>query len=75
MLLPAVPIVAYSRETSFLFGAMMVRALRWKDAPPEMRPNTIALSGFYSLENQWAVGFAPSVYLHGEDYLVKGQVY
>ena len=54
---------------------MMVRALRWKDAPPEARPNTIALSGFYSLEKQWAVGFAPSVYLHGEDYLVKGQIY
>jgi len=75
LLLPVVPVVAYSRETNFLFGAMMVRALRWKDAPPEVRPNTIAFSGFYSLEKQWAVGFAPSVYLHGEDYLLKGQVY
>jgi len=33
------------------------------------------LSGFYSLENQWAVGFAPSLYLGGEDYLVKSQIY
>ncbi|MHB8835508.1 MAG: BamA/TamA family outer membrane protein [Candidatus Methylomirabilia bacterium] len=75
LLLPAVPVVAYSRETNFLFGAMMVRALRWKDAAAGARPNTIALSGFYSLENQWAVGFAPSVYLSGEDYLVKAQIY
>ena len=75
LLLPVVPVIAYSRETSFLFGAMMVRALRWKDAPPEARPNTIALSGFFSLEKQWAVGFAPSVYLRGEDYLLKGQIY
>jgi hypothetical protein len=75
LLLPAVPVVAYSRETNFLFGVMMVRALRWKDAAPETRPNTIALSGFFSLENQWAVGFAPSVYLRGEDYLVKTQLY
>ena len=75
LLLPAVPVVAYSRETNFLFGAMMVRALRWKGAAPETRPNTIALSGFYSLEKQWAVGFAPSVYLNGEDYLVKAQIY
>jgi len=75
LLLPAVPVVAYSRETNFLFGVMMVRALRWKDAAAETRPNTIALSGFYSLENQWAVGFAPSVYLHGEDYLIKSQLY
>ena len=75
LLLPAVPVVAYSRETNFLFGAMMVRALRWKDAAAETRPNTIALSGFYSLENQWAVGFAPSLYLQGEDYLVKSQIY
>ena len=75
LLLPAVPVVAYSRETNFLFGVMMVRALRWKDAAADTRPNTIAVSGFYSLENQWAVGFAPSVYLHGEDYLVKSQIY
>jgi len=75
LLLPAVPVVAYSRETNFLFGVMMVRAFRWKDALPDTRPNTIALSGFYSLENQWAVGFAPSVYLHGDDYLVKAQIY
>jgi hypothetical protein len=40
-----------------------------------VRPNTLALSGFFSLEKQWAVGLAPSVYLHGEDYLVKSQVY
>ena len=52
LLLPAVPVVAYSRETSFLFGVMVVRALRWKDASPDVRPNTIAFSGFYSLENQ-----------------------
>ncbi len=75
LLLPAVPVVAYSRETSFLFGGMMVRALRWKDAAAETRPNTIALSGFFSLENQWAVGFAPSVYLRGEDYLIKSQLF
>lgn len=75
LLLPAVPVIAYSRETSLLFGAMMVRALRWKDAAAGTRPNTIALSAFYSLENQWAAGFAPSVYLRGEDYLVKSQIY
>ena len=75
LLLPAVPVIAYARETNFLFGAMMVRALRWKDAAAGTRPNTIALSAFYSLENQWAVGFAPSVYLRGEDYLVKSQIY
>lgn len=75
LLLPAVPVVAYSRETNFLFGVMVVRALRWKDAAAQTRPNTIAISGFYSLENQWALGFAPSVYLHGEDYLVKSQIY
>jgi hypothetical protein len=75
LLLPAVPVIGYSRETNFLFGVMVVRALRWKDAPAEVRPNTVALSGFYSLENQWAVGFAPSVYLHGEDYLIKSQIY
>jgi len=75
LLLPAVPVIGYSRETSFLFGAMMVRALRWKDAAPGTRPNTLALSAFYSLKNQWAVGFAPAVYLRGEDYLVKSQIY
>lgn len=75
LLLPAVPVVGYSRETNFLFGVMMVRALRWKDAAAETRPNTVALSGFYSLENQWAVGFAPTMYLRGEEYLVKGQFY
>jgi hypothetical protein len=75
LLLPVVPVVGYSRETNLLFGFMMVRALRWKDAPPEVRPNTLALSAFYSLENQWAVGLAPTVYLHGEEYLVKGQFY
>ena len=75
LLLPAVPIVAYSRETNFLFGVMMVRAHRWKDAAATTRPNTIAVSGFYSLENQWALGFAPSVYLQGEDYLIKSQAY
>jgi hypothetical protein len=75
LLLPAVPVIAYSRETSALFGVMMVRALRWKDAAPETRPNTLALSGFYSLEKQWALGLATSTYLHGEDYLVKAQIY
>jgi outer membrane protein assembly factor BamA len=70
-----VPVIAYSRETSALFGVMMVRALRWKDAAPQTRPNTLALSGFYSLENQWALGLATSMYLHDEDYLVKAQVY
>jgi len=75
LLLPAVPIVGYSRETNFLFGVMLVRAFRWKDAAAATRPNTLALSGFYSLENQWAVGLAPSVYLHGEDYLIKSQFY
>jgi outer membrane protein assembly factor BamA len=75
LLLPAVPVVGYSRETNFLFGAMMVRALRWKDAPAAQRPNTIALSGFFSLENQWAVGLAPSFYFRGEEYLVKSQLY
>lgn len=75
LLLPAVPVIAYSRETSLLLGVMMVRALRWKDAAPETRPNTLAVSGFYSLEKQWAIGFAPSVYLHGDDYLIKAQIY
>ncbi len=75
LLLPAVPVVGYSRETNFLFGVMLVRALRWKDAPAATRPNTLALSGFYSLENQWAVGLASSVYLKGEDYLIKTQFY
>lgn len=75
LLLPAVPVVGYSRETNFLFGVMLVRALRWKDAAPATRPNTLALSGFYSLEKQWAVGLAPSIYLHGEDYLIKSQLY
>jgi len=75
LLLPAVPVVAYARETSLILGVMVVRALRWKDASPDVRPNTLAFSGFYSLENQWAVGLAPSVYLHGEDYLLKGSIY
>jgi hypothetical protein len=66
-----VPLVSYSNETSGLAGVMMVRAHRWDDAPPDTRPNTIALSGFYTLKSQYGVGLAPSVYLKGEEYLIN----
>jgi hypothetical protein len=69
--MPFVPLVSYSQETSVLFGVMMVTPHRWKDSPEGTRPNTIALSGFYTLKNQGGVGVAPSVYLDGEEYLLK----
>lgn len=74
-LLPAVPLVGYTHETSLLLGVMMVRAHRWEDAAPGTKPNTIALSGFYTLQDQWGIGVAPAIYLRGEDYLIKPTFY
>ncbi|MHC4805883.1 MAG: BamA/TamA family outer membrane protein [Planctomycetota bacterium] len=73
--MPFLPIVSYSDETSALFGVMLVRPHRWKDSPEGARPNTIALSAFYTLRHQWGVGVMPSIYLDNEEYLLKPTAY
>ena len=72
---PFIPIASYTEETSALLGIMLVKPHRWKNAADDVRPNTIALTGYYTLRGLWGFGCAPSIYFQGEEYLVEPIAY
>jgi hypothetical protein len=68
---PVVPIIAYSDETSAMIGAIFVKPHRWESSASNTTPNTLAMSAYGTLRDQWGIGLMPSFYLNDEAYVIR----
>ncbi len=70
----AFPLVFYTPETDFGFGAAGIYAFRSRQEPAASRPSQVQIGLAYTLKNQILVYFPFQLYLQNEKYYSYGEV-
>ena len=70
----AIPILAYTPETSVMLGGGAIYTFRFDDGDPHGRRSNAALTAIYTLENQFVLGFGGTLYLDDELWRLNGSV-
>ncbi len=66
------PLVFSTPETGFAGGLGAILTYRRVNAPPESRPQTITLLGFYTAKKQYQIAALPELYFDRETWTIRG---
>lgn len=68
----ALPILYYTPETRWAFGAFGAYLFRTSSKLPDNRPSSLRLMLEYTQNKQWMFGLFPEIYLKNDEYLIQG---